>query len=133
MKALIFAISLLPTICFAADRQISAAEFEALVTGKTLSYANPGSREAYGAETYLKNRRVQWSYLDGECTDGEWYTSGEQICFVYDALQGPQCWTFFLRGDRLVARYESDTSFTELIETERMSEPLYCKGPDVGA
>ena len=125
-------------LCFAlatsaanAEVPLTASEFEARVTGRTLLFSSDGI--AYGGEEYLNNRRVRWSFLDGECQDGRWYPAGEQICFVYDEIPGPQCWSFYLRGDRLLARFENDPTATELIETSRQDEPLLCLGPKVGA
>lgn len=114
----------------AQDTPLSAEAFESYVEGKTLSYSTGGS--AYGVEAYLRNRRVQWSYLDGECTYGYWYPEGQQICFVYeDLLAGPQCWEFFLRGGRLTARFEGDPQETEFYETGEVDD-MMCLGPDVG-
>lgn len=114
----------------AQDRAISPEEFERLVTGQTLSYRSAGGE--YGAEEYLANRRVRWSFLDGDCTEGYWYVEGPQICFIYDTIPDPQCWSFYLRGGRLLARFENDPSGTELIETSRRDGPLYCLGPEIG-
>ena len=130
MRTLVLALSLLPTLVHAADRPITAEEFERIVTGKTFSYANGGA--PYGAEEYLDNRRVRWTFLDGECTDGTWYEAGENICFVYENIPDPQCWTFFLQGGRLSARFVGQSASTDLFETERQDGPLYCLGPDVG-
>lgn len=130
MRGLLFFLCLAPASAMAADQPITPEEFEALVTGKTFSYANSGG--AYGAEDYLENRRVRWSFLDGECTEGEWYASGDQICFVYEDIPNAQCWHFYLRGGRLTARFQNEPDATELYETSRQDEPLYCKGPDVG-
>lgn len=130
MKVLYIVLLLAPSLVFAADRTVSPEEFERLVTGKTYSYGNGLS--VYGAETYFDNRRVRWSFLDGDCTDGEWYVSGEQICFVYEDIPGPQCWQFYMDGGRLTATYENDPNGTELYETQQQDEPLYCKGPNVG-
>ena len=129
MKRAAFLLALLPT-AGVADGPITPDEFERMVTGKTFSYASGGI--AYGAEDYLENRRVRWSFLDGECTEGEWYVAGEQICFVYEDIPSPQCWTFYVRSGRLTARFQSDPGATELYETSRQDEPLYCKGPKVG-
>jgi len=129
MKRLAVLLALLPSVA-PADGPITPEEFERLVTGKTFSYASGGI--AYGAEDYLDNRRVRWSFLDGDCTEGEWYVSGDQICFVYDDIPSPQCWTFYLRGGRLTAQFQSDPAATELYETAREDEPLYCKGPKIG-
>ena len=114
----------------AADRPLTAEAFERHTTGKTLSYASPTG--PFGAEDYLPDRRVRWSYLDGECIDGSWYPEGDQICFVYDGLSAPQCWSFYLRGGRLMAMFENDPSSTTLYETAEMSEPLLCLGPKIG-
>ncbi|MGR3323233.1 MAG: hypothetical protein ACU0DK_15030, partial [Pseudooceanicola sp.] len=91
----------------AADRPMSAAEFDAYSRGKTFYYGAGG--EAYGVEEYLPDRRVRWSFLDGECKDGHWYeAAGGQICFVYeDTPDDPQCWTFFLEPEGLVARFRN--------------------------
>ena len=114
----------------AQDRALTPEEFERLVTGHTLSYRSAGGE--YGAEEYLDNRRVRWSFLDGECTEGYWYVEGPQICFIYDTIPSPQCWSFYLRSGRLLARFENSPSGTELIETNRRDGPLYCVGPEVG-
>ncbi|QYX58474.1 hypothetical protein K1T73_02125 [Roseovarius sp. SCSIO 43702] len=114
----------------AAGPYMSAEEFDAYTRGKTFYYGSNGA--PYGAEEYLDNRRVRWSFLDGECQEGEWYQEGEMICFTYETHPDPQCWSFE-RGSRgLIARFENDPALTELYEVEQSDEPLYCKGPDVG-
>jgi hypothetical protein len=130
MRVLVFLILCLPVAGFSADRPVSPSEFESIVTDKTLSYSIQGVE--YGAEEYFGSRRVRWSYLDGECEDGEWYPKGEQVCFVYDALPSPQCWQFYLRDERLLARFENNPDATELYELDRREEPLMCLGPKVG-
>ena len=130
MRCLTFLVFVLPALAHAADRPITADEFERIVTGKTFSYANGGV--AYGAEEYMDNRRVRWTFLDGECSEGKWYEVGEQICFVYDNIEVPQCWKFFENGGRLTARYVGQSEATSLFETSRIDEPLYCLGPEVG-
>lgn len=127
---LVFFLFALPGIGFAAERPVSPLEFESIVTGKTLSYSSGGLE--YGAEEYLEGRRVRWSFLDGECEDGEWYPAGEQVCFVYEGLASPQCWQFYMREGRLLARFENDPAATELFELDRRSDPLTCLGPKVG-
>ncbi len=52
---------------------MSAAEFEAYTTGRTLTYNSDGT--AYGIEQYLKNRRVRWAFLGDDCVEGYWYES----------------------------------------------------------
>ena len=114
----------------AAERPMSPAEFEAMVTGKTFTYSVDG--QAYGAEEYHKNRRVTWTFLDGECQDGTWYVSGEQICFAYEKIETHQCWTFYMSGGQLSARFGDDAEATALYETAQNKEPLMCLGPEIG-
>lgn len=109
---------------------MSAAEFEAYVTGKTLFYSESG--ETYGAEIYLPNRRVRWSFLDGECQDGFWYESNALICFQYDNRLDPQCWSFELGAGGLIAKFENDSSNSALYEASDIQEDLLCLGPKVG-
>jgi len=130
MRVLIFLVCALPSAIFAADRPVSPSEFESIVTGKTLSYSTRGME--YGAEEYFEGRRVRWSYLDGACEEGQWYPAGEQVCFVYDELPSPQCWQFYMRDGRLLARFENNPEATELYELDRRDEPLMCLGPKVG-
>ena len=120
----------MPVVAFAADRPVSPSEFEAIVAGRTLSYSTRGVE--YGAEEYLNNRRVRWSYLNGDCEEGSWYAKGPQVCFIYDDLPSPQCWQFYLRDGRLLARFEDNPEATELYELDRREEPLMCLGPEVG-
>lgn len=115
----------------AAERPMTAAEFESYVTGKTLHYGNLGS--IYGIEQYLPKRRVYWAYLEDECQEGVWYPEGDQICFVYDYDPTPQCWTFWKRASGLVARFQNDPEGTYLYEVKQSKEPLRCLGPKVGA
>lgn len=127
---LVLSIFLAAAPAFAAERPVSPSEFEALVEGQTLSYSTGGAE--YGAEQYLSNRRVRWAFLNGECQEGEWYVQGEQVCFVYEGVETPQCWRFYMRNGRLMARYENDPFATELYETGRREEPLICPGPRIG-
>lgn len=116
-----------PAFC---EAPMSGAEFDRYSQGKTLYYASEG--KAYGAEEYLKNHRVRWSFLDGKCKEGQWYESGSDICFVYDNDPNPQCWSFFASADGLIARFENDPTQTELYEVNQSDEPMLCLGPEVG-
>lgn len=110
---------------------MTAAEFDAYTRDKTFFYANRGA--PYGAEEYLANRRVIWSFLDGTCEIGSWYEQGEQICFIYENKPDPQCWSFRHSSGGLVAQFENDPTQIELYEMRNSQEPLDCPGPDVGA
>lgn len=111
--------------------QMSGAEFDALTKGQTFYYGLNGDA-SYGAEEYLDNQRVRWSFLDGNCLDGYWYEDAGRICFVYDARPEPQCWRFELGGAGLVARFDGQTTVSDLYELRRSSEPLWCLGPKIG-
>ena len=130
MRMLIFLIFVWPAMAWAQDRPVSPSEFESIVTGKTLSYSTHGVE--YGAEEYFDGQRVRWSYLDGDCEEGEWYAQGSQVCFVYEGVSAPQCWQFYLRDNRLLARFENNPLATELYELDRRTTPLICPGPKVG-
>jgi hypothetical protein len=128
IRALALAL-VLPVAAQAQDR-LTAEEFEAYVTGKTLIYGFEG--QSYGGEDYLENRRVRWSFLDGRCKSGRWYPSDGNICFVYEDNPEPQCWSFYLRGSTLVAQFENNPEYEELYETGEAEGPLQCLGPEVG-
>ncbi|MEL6101435.1 MAG: hypothetical protein AAFY74_12620 [Pseudomonadota bacterium] len=123
-----FMLALLPVM--APADTMSASEFEAYTTGKTLFYGRGG--ESYGVEEYLENRRVRWSFLDGECKDGYWYESGPLICFVYEDRPDPQCWTFRLGARGLTAQFAGDDSSVDLYEAREKNDEMVCLGPKVG-
>ena len=114
-----------------AGAPLTADQFDRYTQGRTFYYGVNG-RE-YGAEEYLSNRRVIWTFLDGKCQDGHWYQKEEMICFEYEALEETQCWTFELGpGGDLSAQFENDPNALQLFEVERTAEPLSCLGPEVG-
>lgn len=115
----------------AAGQILSAEEFDSYTRGKTLFYGADG--EPYGAERYLDDRRVVWSFLDGNCEKGTWYEDQGMICFVYQDRPDPQCWTFEKRQSGLVARFRNDPAETTLYEADDLGEEMVCYGPDVGA
>ena len=117
-------------VSVAAQSPMTAAEFDAYTRDKTFYYGNQG--QAYGAEEYLENQRVIWSFLDGKCQDGIWYQQGEMICFIYDGVDDPQCWSFTQSAGGLVARFQNDPEQIELYEVEKSHEPMLCLGPEIG-
>jgi hypothetical protein len=114
----------------AAAQPMSAQEFEAYVTGKTLTY-NAGG-QPYGVEQYLKNRRVRWAFLGDDCVEGQWYEDNGMICFVYENEEGPQCWTFERAAGGLVAHFQSNPASPEIYEARQDDKPMQCLGPKVG-
>ena len=130
MKHLMIALSFMASTASASD-QLTAEEFDAYTRGKTLFYSQNG--QAYGAEIYRENRRVEWSFLDGECKPGRWYEDAAGlICFVYEDNPDPQCWSFTRGAGGLVARFENRADSTELYEARDNGEQMLCLGPKVG-
>lgn len=125
---------LIPLLCAAlpamAETRMTAETFDAYTRGKTLFYGFDGV--AYGVERYLDNRRVIWSFLDGDCKYGAWYEENGLICFVYEDRPDPQCWSFDQGPSGLIARFEDDPEATELYEAEDIGEEMICYGPEVG-
>lgn len=129
MRLVLLMIGLTGVGC-AAQAQMTAAEFDRYTRGQTFYYGSGGA--PYGGEEYLDNRRVRWSFLDGQCESGYWYEANGLICFLYDDRPDPQCWSFEQSDNGLVARFVGSESSTELYEVEKSSEPLMCLGPDIG-
>lgn len=129
---LLVLVSLLVTVGPAwADDPMTAAEFDAYATGKTITYASGG--EPFGVEQYLTGRRVRWAFVDDTCRIGSWYESeAGEICFLYESDGEPHCWHFFPEADGLRAIFTGDGSGTILKEIGQDTEPLACMGPDVG-
>ena len=123
-------LALLPGVALA-ETPISAAEFEAHVTGKTVTYRQFDS--VFGIEEYLPDRKVRWSVAPNECQYGSWYPDADDICFVYEYDVTPACWTFWLRDGALVALSVTAGPGEELHEVAADDTPLPCPGPDIGA
>ena len=109
---------------------MTAAEFEAYSTGKTLTYARDGA--IWGTEQYLPGRRVVWAFTAEECREGVWYEDQGAICFVYEDDGLPQCWDFYLGTGGVSARFLGEPESLPLSEIEQTDGPMPCAGPDVG-
>lgn len=123
---LIFALSALPAL---AAEPLTGDEFEAYTKGKTLTFAENGM--SYGTEQYYENRRVRWAFDQDTCIDGIWYENADDICFLYETGDPPQCWKFFLEGNKLRAVFSGESG-TELYEAFQAEKPMACLGPQVG-
>ena len=109
---------------------VTGPEFDAYVTGRTLTYAAAG--QIYGTEAYLPGRRVIWAFTQDQCREGYWYAQDAQICFVYEDPRAPQCWLFFKGAKGLQAQFLGSDGIDTLSEVAQSSEPLRCLGPEVG-
>lgn len=113
-----------------AQEALDGEAFEALTRGKTFYFSSGG--EPYGAEEYLADRRVRWSFLDGQCLEGRWWQEGALICFIYEDDTGQHCWTFSMDTGGLRAQFEGESGGRVLYELRQSRKPLYCLGPKVG-
>ena len=131
MRAVLFLLACAaPALAAGPDTPLTAGEFDALVTGKTLTYQQQDM--PFGVEEYLPDRRVRWSVSPDHCQYGIWYPQARDICFLYEDSPDPACWTFWLDGGVLHARSASTGPGADLHVTDISSQPLSCPGPDVG-
>jgi hypothetical protein len=130
MRLLLVPLAL--TLAAQGSAPMTGEAFDAATRGKTIVYGT--GQGAYGAEEYLPGHRVRWSFLDGDCIEGQWYVSGQAICFLYeDDSLGPQCWLFHDGPGGMTAEFVSpDGAQSPLVALSTSKEPLYCKGPKVG-
>ncbi len=106
---------------------MTAADFDAYVSGKTLTFTQPDGTP-FGVEAYGPDRAVTWSSEPGVCQTGVWYDRDGLICFIYLTDPVPKCWTVD-RTDRGL-RAQS-TEGTVLFEATEAKVPLVCAGPDL--
>jgi len=122
-------IAIMP-LAAAAEVPMTAEEFDAFATGKTLDYYFDG--QVFGRETYLPGRTVRWAYSGDECKFGQWYEDAGSICFLYDGDPESKCWTIWKEGEGLAASYATDGPDDLPRKVLVTQEPLACPGPDVG-
>ncbi len=67
-----------------------------------------------------------WSAFDGTCKYGVWYESKGDICFRYDDVEIPQCWTIYLDADGLRGVYTTVPNTTVIYELLNREDPLIC-------
>jgi hypothetical protein len=113
-----------------ADVPLSAVEFEAYVTNRTITWDY--GTGVLGVEQYLPGRQVRWAFENERCMTGRWYEDGGNICFVYDDGGGPQCWRFARDGKRLRAQFVNVDGGSVITEIDSSPKPLACSGPEVG-
>ncbi|MCV2868128.1 hypothetical protein OEW28_05755 [Defluviimonas sp. WL0002] len=128
MRSAMLLILLSGPVLAADDSPLSAEEFEARTTGRTITYSSGGTY--YGTEQYLPDRRVIWTFGDF-CREGRWEAVGEMICFTYEDSPEPSCWIFRAHGGGLAAWSDDDPSGEPLVSTYQSHAPMAC-GPKVG-
>ncbi len=127
MRNLCLALCALALPATAQQDSLTASQFEAYVLGRTFDFGYVGI-EPYGLEKYMPDRQVYWSWGDGVCEIGEWYTNGEQICFAYENNPDPQCWYYHLDGGRLRASFVGLDGIVggEIYELKPVKRDLVC-------
>ncbi len=128
MRLSLFALIVSATPALA-EGPMSAAEFDAYVQGKTLTFGLAGEAP-YGAEHYGPGRSVVWSFLNGTCDNGQWFEEAGHICFVYEQEPGKQCWDFYADPEGIRAVFVDDPTIGVLYEAKE-GKPLTCPGPDL--
>lgn len=124
MRSILICLCLLATAA-PAQEAMTGPEFDAYVTGKTITFrtlTNP----AYGVERYLPGQRVMWSTFDGICKYGVWFESKGDICFRYDDVEVHQCWTIFAEPNGLRGAYTTVPNTTVIYEVLGREDPLIC-------
>ena len=124
MRSILICLSLVATPG-SAQESMSAEEFDAYVTGRTITFRtelNP----AYGVERYLPGRRVMWSTFEGTCRYGVWFESKGDICFRYDDDPEHKCWTMFEEPGGLRGVYTTRPFSTIIFEVLGREDPLIC-------
>lgn len=131
MRSLILCLACTALPAAAQDERIlSADEFQDFIGTSTVYYGRNGN--PYGAEQYLPNRKVIWSFLNNECQYGVWYDRKDQICFIYEGQSSEICWHFMEVDGNKAARVIGDDPENDLVALTQNDEPLHCPGPDVG-
>ncbi|WP_341366508.1 hypothetical protein [Yoonia sp. BS5-3] len=122
--ACVIAFSLLGGPALAQDK-MTAEEFDAYVTGRTVTYRT-AQNPSFGVERYLQGRRVMWSTAEGICQYGVWFESKGDICFRYENDPEHKCWSIFNEPDGIRAVYTTRPPFTVIYEILDREDPLIC-------
>ena len=124
MRRLLALITLLASPALAQDT-MTAAEFGAHVTGRTITYRSLGNPE-FGIERYMPGQRVMWSGFDGICQYGVWFESKGQICFRYDGDPEHKCWLVYDEPGGIRGVYTTRPPNTVIFEDPTRDDPLIC-------
>jgi len=127
-------LALVPAGQAGAEALMTPGEFEAHVTGRTLTFAFRGGD--YGVEQYLPGRRVLWAFVGRDCEGGVWFPQDGQICFLYDQNpDDPRCWHVYHApgGSRAVLVEGGVETGFEIVEIKNTATPMACPGAFLGA
>lgn len=108
-----------------AQEAMNGAEFDAYVTGRTITFRTITNPE-FGVERYLPGKRVMWSAFDGTCQYGVWFESKGDICFRYEGDPEHKCWAIFDEANGLRGVYTTRPNTTVIYEVFGRDDPLIC-------
>ena len=108
-----------------AQEAMNGAEFDAYVTGRTITFRTITNPE-FGVERYLPGKRVMWSAFDGTCQYGVWFESKGDICFRYEGDPEHKCWAIFDEANGLRGVYTTRPNTTVIYEVLGRDDPLIC-------
>ena len=108
-----------------AQEAMNGAEFDAYVTGRTITFRTTTNPE-FGVERYLPGKRVMWSAFDGTCQYGVWFESKGDICFRYEGDPEHKCWAIFDDANGLRGVYTTRPNTTVIYEVLGRDDPLIC-------
>lgn len=108
----------------APNPSLTAEAFERFVAGRTMDTYDQTGR--YGVETFLPGRKAIWRDAD-QCLEGTWRPQGDLICFDYNGIDTPFCWSYHDRGGWLMAWLDGDTS-SQPIMLYPADEVVTCEG-----
>lgn len=132
MRGLVLTLMLVPVAGHGEERRLTAAEFEARVTGRTVIYAQEG--QVWGREQYLSGRQVIWAFEGQECKRGIWWDEADDlVCFRYEDSNEKICWWFYDRDGGLLARAQGDPEGLPLAELDSGQSAMPCPGPWLGS
>ena len=109
---------------------LTEQQFDAFTSGTTVYFNR--HNQPYGAEQYLKDRKVIWTFLNGDCERGAWFAHEDQICFAYETQDEPQCWHFLEVGGEKRGRVVGADPANDLTVVGQDTRDLVCRGPGVG-
>ncbi|MDP5086142.1 MAG: hypothetical protein NWQ23_12030 [Yoonia sp.] len=108
-----------------AQDAMTAEEFDAYVTGRTITFRTE-MNPTFGVERYLPGRRVMWSTFDGTCQYGVWFESKGDICFRYEGDPEHKCWAIYDEPGGLRGVYTTVPDSTVIFEVPERQDPLIC-------
>lgn len=111
MRAALLCLLANPALAQDPSPALSGPAFETIVQGRT--FETHDQTGPYGLETFLPCRRAIWRDVT-QCLEGTWRVEGDLICFDYDGVAQPFCWTYHSRGDGLIAWLDGDQTLAPI-------------------